>query len=146
MGLSKEEIKARSLAGTDGTKEKARVSPHFGDGGWHTQPGALWFDPRDIKPMGDHILIELDDEPLFDGVILRPDYAVIERGTRTGTVLRVGPGKFNEDQWRVIPMALVKGDRVKIGPYSDWESWDCWAQGPNIVLCQEADVRLVMTA
>lgn len=72
--------------------------------------------------------------------------------TRTGLVLAVGPGKWKEKsglswentrQYRTL-MTLKPGDRVVIGHYSDWESWHCdyEGRGRNIVLCQEADVRL----
>jgi chaperonin GroES len=42
------------------------------------------------------------------------------------------------------PTTLQPGDRVIIGHYSDWESWfsDYEGRGRNVVLCQEADVRL----
>jgi co-chaperonin GroES (HSP10) len=163
MALSQQEIKARALEGRDGTREKSWVSPHFGDGGWHTQPGALRFDPRTIAPLGDHILLELDSEPeKTTGLIVKPEIALNqERGTRTGIVLKVGPGKWVEQHSQLFPavdlalhvgkltrkpMTLKPGDRVVIGPHSDWESWDAWAPGKNVVLCQEADVRVVLEA
>jgi co-chaperonin GroES (HSP10) len=121
-----------------------------------TQVGGLWFDPRKIQPLSDHILIELDAELETEGAIVKPDVA---RGqdisTRTGTVIAVGPGKLMEvrqytESWmlnplRRKPLTLKVGDRVTIGHYSDWESHHCDFEGRdrNIVLCQEADVRLI---
>lgn len=119
-----------------------------------TQAGGLWFDPRDIRPLGDHILVELDvDHPFSDSsVIMKPDNAAQEIGTRIGTVIAVGPGKWKEKpglSWELTrqvftPTTLKPGDWVIIGHYSDWESWSCdyEGRGANIVLCQEADVRL----
>lgn len=139
MAKSREQIKR------DGVAQNTYVSPHFGDGGWHTQVGGCWFDPRQIRPLHDHVLIELEEISL-SGIILKPETVEMERGTRIGTVLRVGPGRFNEDEWRLMPMILKAGDRVAIGPYSDWESWDAWIPGPNVVLCREPDVRVVVEA
>jgi co-chaperonin GroES (HSP10) len=115
----------------------------------------LRFDPREIRPLGDHILIELDGEQPLSATITIPNVARNrEIGTRVGTVITVGPGKWKEkpgQSWeitreRFYPTTLKPGDRVVIGHYSDWESWNCdsGATGPNIVLCQEADVRLVI--
>ena len=77
-----------------------------------------------------------------------------EIGTRIGTVLAVGPGKWKEQKGlsyeitreRFHPTTLKRGQRVIIGHYSDWESWNCDSRpiGPNIVICQEADVRLLI--
>lgn len=119
-----------------------------------TQVGGLWFDPLKIQPMGDHILVELDDDVPMAAHIFAPDIAEREIGTRTGTVIAVGPGKLaekrkNTESWMLNPlvlkpMTLKPGDRVTIGHYSDWESWfsDYEGRGKNVVLCQEADVRL----
>lgn len=120
----------------------------------------LWFDPRQIRPLGDHILVELESESMqveyVTSVILRPDICLNrELGTRAGVVLAVGPGKWTEKpglSWELTkqvfkPATLKPGDIVLIGHYSDWESWNAGADGfegqdNNIVLCQEGDVRL----
>jgi len=123
-----------------------------------TQVGGLWFDPRQIRPLGDHILVELDSEPgAPEGIIFAPDIARNQEiGSRVGTVLAVGPGKWrerrkNDESWMLNPLVrkpltLKPGDRVIIGHYSDWESWhsDYEGRDANIVLCQEADVRVIL--
>ena len=140
-----------------------------------TQVGGLWFDPLKIRPLGDHILIELDSEcpfvakkkvgdTLVGTGIIKPDIALNQEiGTRIGTVIAVGPGKWYQKQsalekssktqisWvlnKLIfkPTTLKPGDRVAIGHFSDWESWsaDFEGRGRNVVLCQEADVRVVL--
>jgi co-chaperonin GroES (HSP10) len=127
-----------------------------------TQVGGLWFDPLKITPLGDHILIQLDAEhPYIEiegtGLALeKPQTAEKEIGTRIGTVVSVGPGKWHEKRksdlsWVLNPLlfkptTLKPGDRVAIGHYSDWESWFCdyEGRGRNVVLCQEADVRIVL--
>lgn len=103
--------------------------------------------------MGDHILIEIDPEQPKSRLITAPDVATNrEIGTRIGTVIAVGPGKWIEKpglSWELTkqtfrPTTLKPGDRVVIGHYSDWESWfsDYEGRAANVVLCQEADVRL----
>lgn len=122
-----------------------------------TQVGGLWFDPLQIRPLKDKILIVLDDETPPSTVIAAPDIAKNkEIGTRIGTVLKVGPGKWvpkrKDDPTWVLTKEVFKattlkpGDRVMIGHYSDWESWcaDFEGRGANVVLCQEADVRVVI--
>lgn len=129
-----------------------------------TQVGGLWFDPLKIKPLGDHILVQLDAEhPYIEiegtGLALeKPQTAVKEIGTRIGTVIAVGPGKWKEKRnsdlsWVLNPLVfkpttLKPGARVAIGHYSDWESWfaDFEGRGRNVVLCQEADARVVFDA
>ena len=114
------------------------------------------FDPRKIRPMTNHILVELDREPEISSVIQAPDiaYSRDPKEGRTGTVVAVGPGKWHEKpgkSWEItkqwfIPTTLKVGARVVIGPWADWESWSCddpsVLADNNIVLCQEADVRL----
>jgi co-chaperonin GroES (HSP10) len=120
-----------------------------------TQVGGLWFDPRKIRPIADHILVEIDEEQPMSELITTPDVAKNQEiGTRIGTVLAVGPGKWKEKpgltfeitKERFHATQLKPGDRVVIGHYSDWESWNCDFEGrdKNIVLCQEADVRLLI--
>jgi co-chaperonin GroES (HSP10) len=139
------------------TREQIKHAPVSGDTWRQPRTSVLWFDPRKIKPLGNHILIELDEAT--DRTLLHvPDIARNKDiGTRIGTVLAVGPGKWHEKPgltWELTkqvfkPTTLKRGDRVVIGHYSDWESWNCTAdghqsRGANIVLCQEADVRVVI--
>lgn len=137
------------------TREQIKHAP-VSQETWRPQrTQVLNFDPRKIRPLGAHILVELDEEQPLSAVITTPDVARNrEIGTRVGTVLAVGPGKWKEkpgQSWeitreRFYPTTLQPGQRVVIGHYSDWESWHCDSAlpGPNIVLCQEADVRLLI--
>lgn len=121
-----------------------------------TQVGGLWFDPRQIKPLADHILVELDEDVPMSLVMFSPENVEREIGTRLGTVIAVGPGKLSEkrnytESWKLNPLqfkptTLKPGDRVAIGHYSDWESWssDYEGRGRNIVLCQENDCRVII--
>lgn len=121
-----------------------------------TQVGGLHFDPRKIRPLSDHIVVELDEEQEPSKILIRPEFCRNQEiGTRIGTVLAVGPGKLREDRkfndsWMLNPlkrdkMVLKPGDRVVIGHYSDWESWasDFEGRARNVVVCQQNDVRLL---
>jgi co-chaperonin GroES (HSP10) len=138
------------------TREQIKHDPVSEDQWRQPRTSTLWFDPRKIRPLTDHILVDLDEEEPVSSAIVAPDVARNQDiGTRRGTVLAVGPGKWYEKpglSWELTrqyfkPTTLQPGDRVLIGHYSDWESWNCAADGHqsrdrNIVLCQEADVRL----
>lgn len=146
------------------TRDQIKHDPVSSEVWRDNRTGVMWFDPRRIRPLGNHILVELDPEPPFNDLrtksILKPDVARNrEIGSRTGVVLAVGPGKWQEkrkytESWILNPLvfkptSLKPGDRVVIGHYSDWESWNCSQDGhesrdANIVLCQEADVRIVL--
>lgn len=141
------------------TRDEIRHDPVSADAWRNNRSSVLWFDPRQIRPLGDHILIELE-EATDRTTLVVPDIARNrDIGTRTGTVLAVGPGKWHEKPgltWELTrqifrPTTLKPGDRVVIGHYSDWESWSAAADGfesssRNIVLCQEADVRVMIEA
>jgi co-chaperonin GroES (HSP10) len=142
------------------TREQIKHSPVASEAWRDNHTSVMWFDPRKIKPLGNHMLVELDDEKELSSVITTPDVARnCEIGSRIGTVLAIGPGRWREkrnfeESWILNPLifqptVLKPGDRVVIGHYSDWESWNCGADGHqsrdrNIVLCQEADARLIL--
>lgn len=73
-----------------------------------------------IQPLGDRVLIEphkQDGGKLKSGLYL-PETADKERPEQ-GTVIAVGPGKWDEDGKKRIALAVKKGDRVlftKYGP------------------------------
>lgn len=64
-----------------------------------------------FRPLSDYILIKLDPLPeeTKGGIILIADNGV--SNVRSGTVLRVGPGKPNERGHR-IPIGVEPGERV----------------------------------
>lgn len=142
------------------TREEIKHDPVASEVWRNNRTAVMWFNPREIQPLTDHILVELDPEPEASLILVTPGIARNrEIGTRTGTVLAVGPGKWQEvrqyteswihNRWRFKKTTLKPGDRVAIGHYSDWESWNCSADGHesrdrNIVLCQEADVRVIL--
>ena len=71
-----------------------------------------------IKPLGDHILIEpvKEEEKTKAGIFL-PETASKER-SEEGKVIATGPGKMT-DEGKIIPMSVKPGDKVlftKYGP------------------------------
>jgi chaperonin GroES len=69
-----------------------------------------------IKPLNDHVVLELLKEEKKKGGIILPD-SVSKEQSEIGKVLAVGPGKL-EDGKR-IPMEVKKGDVVYYRKYSE---------------------------
>jgi len=71
-----------------------------------------------IKPLGDHILIEpIKEEEKTKAGIFLPDTASKEK-SEEGKVVAVGPGKKTDDG-KIIPVSIKPGDKVlftKYGP------------------------------
>jgi chaperonin GroES len=73
-----------------------------------------------IKPLGDRVVVRpLTDEELgtvsASGIII-PDSAKKEKPEQ-GIVISVGPGKWDEDGEKRIPMEIKEGDRVVFTKY-----------------------------
>ena len=73
-----------------------------------------------IKPLGDRVVVRpLTEEELgtvsASGIII-PDSAKKEKPEQ-GIVLAVGPGKWDEDGEKRIPMEVKAGDRVVFSKY-----------------------------
>jgi co-chaperonin GroES (HSP10) len=120
------------------------VSPHHGDGGWHTTPGTQ--DPDIVErliPLRDRITVRLFPEvqAVRPSLIVRPDSAVATNPeTRRGVILRVGPGRWIDGEF--IPTQVKPGMEVSIGPHDDWNSLHA-GFGDEVVICQEADIRVI---
>lgn len=139
------------------TREQIKHDPVSSETWRNNRTAVMRFDPRKIRPLSDHVLVELDEATDKSSLVIPDAARNKDIGSRTGVVLAVGPGKWHEvrryseshilNPLRFKKTSLRPGDRVVIGHYSDWESWNCSADGHesrdnNIVLCQEADVRL----
>lgn len=156
-----------------GGEKETYISPNYGDGAWHTTPGCQLYT-TEWEPLNDRIMIQLFPEVKTDSAIALPQTAVRASTTREGIVLKTGPGKlilgtwwkvrnpvaeksdsylvndFGTWEWtpgRRQKMQVHPGMRVIIGKWTDWESWDAgWeSEGANIVICQEADVRAIVS-
>ena len=73
-----------------------------------------------IKPLGDRVIVRpLSEEELGNtspsGIII-PDSAKKEKPEQ-GVVIAVGPGKWDEDGEKRIPMEVKEGDKVVFSKY-----------------------------
>ncbi|MBU1863984.1 MAG: co-chaperone GroES [Candidatus Omnitrophica bacterium] len=69
-----------------------------------------------VRPLGDKVLIKLiEAEEKTKGGIILPDNAKEEKAE--GKIIAVGKGKVNDDG-KVIPLEVKKGDKVIFGKYS----------------------------
>jgi chaperonin GroES len=75
---------------------------------------------KDIKPLGDRILVKKLEAGKKSGTIIIPDTA--KEKPQTGEVLAVGTGKVDKSGNR-IPLSVKKGDRVLFAKYAgdDWK-------------------------
>lgn len=73
---------------------------------------------KNIKPLGNRVLIKRSKAQTTKGGILLPDSA--QEKPKEGVVVNVGPGKRDEDG-RLIPMTVKAGDRVLFSSYSGTE-------------------------
>lgn len=85
-----------------------------------------------VQPLDDRVLIERDhaEETTYGGIVL-PDNA--KEKVNRGTVIAVGPGKYN-DRGDRIPMTVKVGDKVLISKYG----------GDDIHVGEDEDVEHVM--
>jgi co-chaperonin GroES (HSP10) len=138
MPLTREEIKFQNKVRRE-ENSTAWVSPHHGDGGWHTTPGCERYT-TEWEPLFDRILVRLLPEKDKYARVVRPENAAAETTTRIGIVLKLGTGKRDpEDLQERIPFSVGVGDEVVIGKWSDWDS-----EAGDVVICQEADIRVIV--
>ncbi len=94
-----------------------------------------------IKPLEDRILVEvLDAETKTASGLVIPDTA--KEKPQEGKVLAVGPGRFDEDGEKRIPMDIKTGDTVIFSKYGGTEvSYD----GKDYLLLSARDVLAVVS-
>ena len=92
-----------------------------------------------IRPLQDHIMVKrMDEEETSKGGILIPDTA--KEKPQRAKVIAVGKGKVNEDG-KVQPLDVQKGDRVLIGKYSGTE---VNIDGDEHLIIREHDVLAIL--
>jgi chaperonin GroES len=73
-----------------------------------------------IKPLEDRIVVQpLDAEQTTASGLVIPDTA--KEKPQEGSVIAVGPGRFNEDGDERIPMDIAVGDKVIYSKYGGTE-------------------------
>ena len=94
-----------------------------------------------IKPLEDRILVEvLDAETITASGLVIPDTA--KEKPQEGKVIAVGPGRFDEDGEKRIPMDIKTGDTVIFSKYGGTEvTYD----GKDYLLLSARDVLAVVS-
>lgn len=89
---------------------------------------------KNIKPLGNRILIERSKPQTTKGGIILPDSA--QEKPKEGIVISVGPGKWN-DQGKCDPLTVQVGDRVLFSSYSGTEVKELQEEGEFLILSEE---------
>ncbi len=94
-----------------------------------------------IKPLEDRILVEvLDAETKTASGLVIPDTA--KEKPQEGKVVAVGPGRFDEDGEKRVPMDIKTGDTVIFSKYGGTEvSYD----GKDYLLLSARDVLAIVS-
>lgn len=73
-----------------------------------------------LKPLGDRVVVKpLEEEERTKGGIVLPDTA--KEKPQHGAVVAVGPGDWDEDGKKRIPLDVAPGDRVLYAKYAGTE-------------------------
>ena len=92
-----------------------------------------------IKPLGDRILVQrMKEDEVKKGSIIIPDTA--KEKPMQAKVIAVGCGKRDEDG-KVIPFDVKKGDRVLIGKYA---GTDITLNNKEYLILREEDVLAIV--
>ena len=92
-----------------------------------------------IRPLHDRIVVErIDEDEKTQGGIIIPDTA--KEKPQQGKVLAVGKGKVDEDG-KVHPLDVQKGDRILFGKYSGTE---IQIGGADRLIIREDDVLAIL--
>lgn len=71
-----------------------------------------------VHPVGNRVLVKRSPSKTSKGGIILPDTA--QEKPRSGEVVAVGPGKYNE-KGALVPVSVALGDQVLFGSYSGVE-------------------------
>lgn len=89
-----------------------------------------------IKPVSDYILIEpLSRETTTASGIVIPD--TVKEKPQEGTVVSVGPGKFNEEGTKRVALEVKVGDVVM---YKKWSGTEVKVDGKDMIFVREEDI------
>ena len=92
-----------------------------------------------VQPLYDRVLLKrLEEQEVKRGGIIIPDTA--KEKPQEAEVIAVGKGKVNEDG-KVVPLEVKKGDRVLIGKYSGTE---VTIDGEEHIILREDEILAVL--
>lgn len=88
-----------------------------------------------VKPLGDRVLVQpIEQEEVKKGGIIIPDTA--KEKPQEGKIIAVGAGK-HDDNGKVIPLNVKKGDRVL---YSKYGGTEIKIDGKDHLIMREDDI------
>jgi chaperonin GroES len=94
-----------------------------------------------FRPLHDRVVVErIDAEAKSAGGILIPDTA--QEKPSQGEIIAVGPGGRDENG-KLIPIDLKKGDRVLFGK---WSGTEVKLDGVDLLIMKESDIMGVLDA
>lgn len=89
-----------------------------------------------LKPLADRVVVKiLSAEQKSKSGIIIPDTA--KEKPQEGEVVAVGPGRWDEDGEKRLPMQLKKGDRVL---FENWGGKDYKSEGVEYKILREDEV------
>lgn len=94
-----------------------------------------------LRPLGDHVIVRplKDNEVTKSGIVL-PDTVDKEKPEK-GEVIAVGPGKWDDDGEKRIPMSVKIGDKVIFKKYSPDE---VKVNDEELLVLSESDIMSVI--
>jgi chaperonin GroES len=94
-----------------------------------------------LRPLGDHVIVKplKEDEITKSGIVL-PDTVDKEKPEK-GEIIAIGPGKWDEDGEKRIPMSVKVGDKVLFKKYSPDEFK---LDDQEILVVSESDIIAVI--
>lgn len=96
---------------------------------------------KNVKPLGNRVLIKRIEAKVMKGSILLPDSA--REKPKQGEVLAVGPGKY-DDQGRLQSLHVQVGDQVLFSSYAGSEV-KMEEEGEYLILSEEEILGVVIT-
>jgi chaperonin GroES len=89
-----------------------------------------------LKPLEDRIVVQADEaETQTASGLVIPDTA--KEKPQQGTVIAVGPGRFDEDGEKRIPLEVAEGDTVI---YSKYGGTEVTIDGKDLIILSQRDV------
>lgn len=89
---------------------------------------------KNIKPLGNRVLIERSKAQTSKGGILLPETA--KEKPKEGTVVATGPGKTDENG-KVIPLQVKVGDKVLFSSYAGTEIKNLESELDYLIMTEE---------
>jgi chaperonin GroES len=89
---------------------------------------------KNIKPLGNRVLIKRSKAQSSKGGILLPDSA--QEKPKEGEVIAVGPGKRDEDG-KVIQMNVKEGDKVLFTTYAGTEIKNSDGEADYLIMAED---------